>query len=190
MYGETPLGPPIQAEFQGLSPHVRGNQLQMRLAGITRRSIPACTGKPQRGVSVSVTHGVYPRMYGETVVTGLLSQRLLGLSPHVRGNLGLPLPVGSGMRSIPACTGKPAPARSHRREHWVYPRMYGEPAPPRGCATTPMVYPRMYGETAGNLPVASRVSGLSPHVRGNPVVESTGIAKFRSIPACTGKPGS
>ncbi len=93
----------------------------------------------------------------------------MGLSPRVRGNPDVVVPVLEVARSIPACTGKPclSPARSHQAE--VYPRVYGE---------TVLPHTRMPEHT-----------GLSPRVRGNLVLPDRGAVHKGSIPACTGKPG-
>ena len=131
MYGETEPAPYRLTCQTGLSPHVRGNRVRGGGPARGERSIPACTGKP-RGVADRRSHvEVYPRMYGETSArrcsrsTFTVYPRMYGetnqpvrgrppvpgLSPHVRGN---PAPNGhppDSPRSIPACTGKPAPAR-------------------------------------------------------------------------------
>ena len=136
MYGETSYGESQRALRAGLSPHVRGNRRSNTLLRDRRGSIPACTGKPPRSPPAGPAPGVYPRMYGET---GLMFTALLfatGLSPHVRGNHYRCSGQGSGIGSIPACTGKPSSAPLQSRTTWVYPRMYGETSgatePPSG----------------------------------------------------------
>ena len=91
--------------------------------------------------------GVYPRMYGETLLSCLDALAKGGLSPHVRGNLRDRMEGNVRVGSIPACTGKPSPTC--------------------GSASWRRVYPRMYGETSRSSSVGSCPSGLSPHVRGN-----------------------
>ena len=66
MYGETRFDSKRHAIEWGLSPHVRGNPRARDSPSPTRRSIPACTGKPARRFRVHPTATVYPRMYGET----------------------------------------------------------------------------------------------------------------------------
>ena len=107
-------------------------------------------------------------MYGETLAKQRLSLVGKGLSPHVRGNLRKRVKEQQETRSIPACTGKP-----HR---------------PTGRVPYPRVYPRMYGETCATNPMSSLVVGLSPHVRGNPMLHRFDPPDEGSIPACTGKP--
>ena len=48
----------------------------------------------------------------------------------------------------------------------------------------------MYGETVARRSVAGARQGLSPHVRGNRVRETTLRRRDGSIPACTGKPAA
>ena len=40
------------------------------------------------------------------------------------------------------------------------------------------------------LPWSSRISGLSPRVRGNHILSGSGVVLKRSIPACAGEPSS
>ena len=93
-----------------------------------------------------------------------------GLSPRVRGNHGLREGLSVADRSIPACTGEP-PAN----------------VSPQGQDT---VYPRVYGGTITHSPLAFPCMGLSPRVRGNPFDGGPPDYLRRSIPACTGEPGT
>ena len=78
----------------------------------------------------------------------------------------------SELRSIPACTGEPAPPAATTADgRWVYPRVYG------GTDSTVIVsdsmdvrvYPRVYGGTSASV--------------------GYGEGRARgSIPACTGEP--
>ena len=168
VYGETMDSPITRQALRGLSPRVRGNPPARRGKDGDPGSIPACTGKPLLGAPIQRGLGVYPRVYGETVVFAIAGDALEGLSPRVRGNQPLVLARLSWRRSIPACTGKPER--------------------PRYCQWRMPVYPRVYGET---LPVARSPvahAGLSPRVRGN--LQETRRPRMgeRSIPACTGKP--
>ena len=107
-------------------------------------------------------------MYGETPPAYYLTDRIAGLSPHVRGNRRLPTAARGCSGSIPACTGKPV-------EHG-------------GLTDTREVYPRMYGETPTDTVVECGQVGLSPHVRGNRRLPTAARGCSGSIPACTGKP--
>ena len=66
MYGENPPSRPTPPWERGLSPHVRG--------------------KPSESAGRTPQGWVYPRMYGETHLVELYRDRVVGLSPHVRGN--------------------------------------------------------------------------------------------------------
>ena len=168
MYGETSARTWMSRFFDGLSPHVRGNQAEDPGPRLAEGSIPACTGKPPPRALRGARQRVYPRMYGETGKSDRLRGEREGLSPHVRGNPGPDLVATQWARSIPACTGKPRPAPN-------------SPTPRR-------VYPRMYGETTATGVRSWRVQGLSPHVRGNPADRDRYRDRPGSIPACTGKP--
>ena len=152
----------------GLSPHVRGNRYGKRLRNHAFGPIPAGAGEPSRGRCAPPQLGAYPRMCGGTIKASFDAPLLMGLSPHVRGNLTTTDPVELAKGPIPACAGEPAMARPMR---W---------------ATT--AYPRMCGGTA-SLPVESRPSmGLSPHVRGNHDLALSVGDVAGPIPACAGEP--
>ena len=48
MHGETRLAQAVNEIDQGLSPHARGNPAKIAASGMGSRTIPACTGKPDR----------------------------------------------------------------------------------------------------------------------------------------------
>ena len=56
----------------GLSPRVRGNHLVTFNGGVSGRSIPACTGEPAAKHAETAAVGVYPRVYGGTIMHILL----------------------------------------------------------------------------------------------------------------------
>ena len=91
-----------------------------------------------------------------------------GLSPRVRGNLGVGRPGSGRRRSIPARAGEP-----HGRS----------PLGNRGA-----VYPRACGGTAVRRLGRGIDLGLSPRVRGNHGVEQRGAEGGGSIPARAGEP--
>ena len=106
VYGESIS--PLQgcSTNRGLSPRVRGIPPTAGDPAWQIRSIPACTGNPERKVSLV-----------------FLSS---GLSPRVRGILILRKQEIPYYGSIPACTGNP---RKYARRFFsaaVYPRVYGE----------------------------------------------------------------
>ena len=111
---------------------------------------------------------VYPRVYGGTEEGRFYTESMGGLSPRVRGNLVRITHTSPAKRSIPACTGEPSPGRPNVTPIWVYPRVYG-----------------------GTFVRISRLTfrqGLSPRVRGNPILSIRKYFGSRSIPACTGEP--
>ena len=166
--GGTRYSPWTRRISTGLSPRVRGNPGP---AGPDRQrvgSIPACAGEPCTAAWGTPSPRVYPRVCGGTRADVGPRQRLLGLSPRVRGNLGA-WPDGDGRRgSIPACAGEPA-------------------LPPVRPSMT-LVYPRVCGGTVVLITLTVFPAGLSPRVRGNhsPFCHLRGAG--RSIPACAGEP--
>ncbi len=87
VYGETLSWRYIKPHIEGLSPRVRGNQCHLETILRSRRSIPACTGKPVSSCPECTSPKVYPRVYGETGVRSGTAISMPGLSPRVRGNL-------------------------------------------------------------------------------------------------------
>ena len=154
---------------RGLSPHTRGNRLELRRATAGQGSIPAHTGEPSTRRVPTARRRVYPRTHGGTsggIVASLLGQ---GLSPHTRGNhVAKDLKTGF-VGSIPAHTGEPGKARYNQADV--------------------LVYPRTHGGTSYMGRVLSISQGLSPHTRGNPRRWIRGLPRLGSIPAHTGEPG-
>ena len=91
-----------------------------------------------------------------------------GLSPRVRGNPCLTTVFTPCMRSIPACAGEPLTG------------LFG--------LFLTKVYPRVCGGTQLMLRRRFSLMGLSPRVRGNPIVRVRLQRRVRSIPACAGEP--
>ena len=91
-----------------------------------------------------------------------------GLSPRVRGNLGVALNGQAVGRSIPACAGEPP---------WRRRRSGGR-----------RVYPRVCGGTHRSQAMPQVTEGLSPRVRGNRGERSRDRVAVGSIPACAGEP--
>ena len=154
----------------GLSPRVRGNPRGTAPGERVARSIPACAGEPELCFTGRRIRRVYPRVCGGTPLHLARQRAQSGLSPRVRGNLGLDANGVDWVRSIPACA--------------------GEPHTPAARREVPSVYPRVCGGTghAEDSPVF--LPGLSPRVRGNqPGIDIVSVA-FGSIPACAGEPMS
>ena len=155
-------------EQVGLSPRVRGNLAGVYEAGSSSRSIPACAGEPFFYVMQLIRSKVYPRVCGGTPLSSTDAPCGQGLSPRVRGNLFAIVLVAIVWGSIPACAGEPTTWRTIREGSWVYPRVCG------GTEALAVLRP-FYG-------------GLSPRVRGNPIMITCRPADVRSIPACAGEP--
>ena len=116
------------------------------------------------------TSRVYPRVYGGTSRPRCGFAWARGLSPRVRGNLAAAHQDPAQCGSIPACTGEP-PAKM-------------------SSSASLRVYPRVYGGTTWFELVRIRSEGLSPRVRGNRCRRPADGRRHRSIPACTGEPGT
>ena len=93
---------------------------------------------------------VYPRECGGTPWMPSPDRGISGLSPRVRGNRRRRGPAGTPQRSIPASAGEPTTLTIEEAELTVYPRECGGTG---NC-----------GHHGG------RGCGLSPRVRGNPMV--------------------
>ena len=154
--------------MRGLSPRVRGNQLQQAHRRPHRRSIPACAGEPHAShVTIAVSR-VYPRVCGGTKTAPEILPPMSGLSPRVRGNRRLCGQRGETDRSIPACAGEPLGVDAGLGDE--------------------QVYPRVCGGTAAPIDAPKSAQGLSPRVRGNQLMVASATAAGRSIPACAGEP--
>jgi len=135
---------------------------------VDRRSIPACAGEPRNLHDPNITHRVYPRVRGGTIVSVQWNICELGLSPRARGNHRFKRLRGLAEGSIPACAGEP----------------------PTGIARVgpAAVYPRVRGGTDADPMGPDRHDGLSPRARGNLKAFSSAGSTLGSIPACAGEP--
>ena len=91
-----------------------------------------------------------------------------GLSPRVRGNRQRQRGRSVVYGSIPACAGEPAAIVDGALHDTVYPRVCG------GTDGPPLEFDAHFG--------------LSPRVRGNPLLQSQAGRVAGSIPACAGEP--
>ena len=91
----------------GLSPRVRGNLVRGRVSAPSEGSIPACAGEPVTATLTTATNRVYPRVCGGTEVKFRPVDRMMGLSPRVRGNPSSGDGEAVHLGSIPACAGEP-----------------------------------------------------------------------------------
>ena len=108
VYGESRRVLQVVVGVGGLSPRVRGILARIANAVVGRRSIPACTGNPQRASLGTIRREVYPRVYGESAPMMPAGPAQTGLSPRVRGIRESPQCRHRLLRSIPACTGNPS----------------------------------------------------------------------------------
>ena len=146
--GGTPAYQQPPSGQRGLSPRVRGNRLSVCLACGWNGSIPACAGEPMDNSRCPESRAVYPRVCGGTGCAPSGVAIPAGLSPRVRGNLGMIGTAQARRRSIPACAGEPVPLRTQLAAREVYPRV---------C-----------GGTDNGIIASCGSTGLSPRVRGNP----------------------
>ncbi len=154
----------------GLSPRVRGNRVASALSSRVRGSIPARAGEPLADSPPQLCHSVYPRACGGTLLAAVADAESDGLSPRVRGNLGIVVIHDEYYRSIPARAGEP----------WF-------DGSGSGLST---VYPRACGGTLLAARPGIRATGLSPRVRGNRPVAVHVAAGTGSIPARAGEPAT
>ena len=153
---------------RGLSPRVRGNHVSGKPVELVLGSIPACAGEPVLHAKPSAFERVYPRVCGGTSASAPTASVRPGLSPRVRGNLGIGVCGDLPNGSIPACAGEPPSDSSTERVKRVYPRVCG------GTVNVELL------ETVEE--------GLSPRVRGNPSHSVVRVDRRGSIPACAGEP--
>ncbi len=158
----------ISIGIPGLSPRVRGNPIWAFPYPPSRRSIPACAGEPCSLQVLLTVRMVYPRVCGGTYACKADRFCANGLSPRVRGNQRATRKAMQRVRSIPACAGEPT---THRE-----------------CRNTKEVYPRVCGGTDASRNASNEIVGLSPRVRGNPIVLLGQAIHPGSIPACAGEP--
>ncbi len=94
----------------GLSPPMRGKRIYAADEGTITGSIPAYAGETEQIRKRYGVDGVYPRLCGGN--TGCSSRDSIsrGLSPPMRGKLGLLRVAKSAFRSIPAYAGETAPS--------------------------------------------------------------------------------
>ena len=148
-------------------------------------------------------------MCGGTSAVAPMPRQRMGLSPRVRGNLGMGSNPIRCRRSIPACAGEPQRASGRWRRTPVYPRVCGGTARvfcasladvglsprvrgnPLGILRQRVptwVYPRVCGGTPRVFCASLADVGLSPRVRGNPSGILRQPCRRGSIPACAGEP--
>ena len=151
----------------GSSPRVRGKLSSSASAVASRRLIPACAGKTG---SISVRTAVpraHPRVCGENFLSIVLSCRLRGSSPRVRGKPRYDTHHMYRLGLIPACAGKTDVRCDPSRKISAHPRVCGENEA------------HCFGRALG--------IGSSPRVRGKRRAIAEHPHKPGLIPACAGK---
>ena len=168
--GGTTSSSPVKAPVVGLSPRLRGNRAAVPAMRAPGRSIPAPAGEPREQHADTCPHRVYPRACGGTADSYYCNPGATGLSPRLRGNLGIVSHAGHKARSIPAPAGEPSGGTPWTAMSWVY---------PRAC-----------GGTANGVQSVRCHVGLSPRLRGNRRKELCPCDLDGSIPAPAGEPSA
>ena len=202
--GEARSMPWVRCAPTGPSPRVRGSPARRGRIGGGAGSIPACAGKPVRGLATLPSCRVHPRVCGEAAEIARAREAMRGPSPRVRGSPSRADRLGYLLGSIPACAGKPprrpGPGASPRVRgsqdflNGTRPSLGSIPA----CAGKPddvvtpesldRVHPRVCGEAMLARCRSKCPPGPSPRVRGSRVVTPNPSTQAGSIPACAGKP--
>ena len=164
--GEQRSVTPKNSAISGLSPPVRGTELEGGIKGALNRFIPARAGNSPFGCQTSPRMTVYPRPCGEQTTVAELDDGLDGLSPPVRGTELVPHQVVGIVRFIPARAGN-----RHKRT---------------GQCDPNAVYPRPCGEQAAPTRDQVKKIGLSPPVRGTVQGLLNATKHCRFIPARAG----
>ena len=152
--------------ISGSSPRMRGTHDGKREVVTLPRIIPADAGNTMTRMTRWWMMGDHPRGCGEHMMLFMMSSRLPGSSPRMRGTLDVSGPDTTGLWIIPADAGNtscdcgcPALTRDH----------------PRGCGEhAKLMLNNLYGK------------GSSPRMRGTPKVVSDNQPFVRIIPADAG----
>ena len=131
---------------------------------------------------------VYPRVCGGTTLLRLRTPSGNGLSPRVRGTVGLADDGNLDVGLSPRVRGNPLASPNGVLYLGSIPACAGEPEDKHRLRAQCRVYPRVCGGTAPQDTHSSVSTGLSPRVRGNPNVLEYYVHLHRSIPACAGEP--
>ena len=153
---------------KGLSPRVRGNRARLDQQPIQLGPIPASAGEPMCLAQPRSRRRAYPRECGGTRASWRTKSPGVGLSPRVRGN--------------------PVMVRAERDEAGPIPASAGEPCSPTMTAGTFRAYPRECGGTRTSRRTRPTATGLSPRVRGNPILRANRPSRRGPIPASAGEP--
>ena len=156
----------MKMEMAGSSPRVRGTAESPDVEPVPVRFIPACAGNRVGNCCYWCPWAVHPRVCGEQLIHGNLTQTRVGSSPRVRGTDPREYPSSPPSRFIPACAGNSPPHLLHTKQT--------------------AVHPRVCGEQSGYRVAAFTANGSSPRVRGTVVRLGSLPHTSRFIPACAG----
>ncbi len=151
----------------GLSPPMRGKQLDALNSQLLGRSIPAHAGETARHGTASSSLSVYPRPCGGNSRFARSAARLAGLSPPMRGKRLYVCACNAIRRSIPAHAGETVALSGSGGGRSVY---------PRPCGGNMLPFSRSFS-----------LSGLSPPMRGKHLHAYRASLPIRSIPAHAGE---
>ncbi len=151
---------------KGLSPLVRGTVGRRRAAAAVPGSIPAGAGDGPASPPSAARTGVYPRWCGGRIWIAHIVAHSEGLSPLVRGTVGVKDGEAVAVGSIPAGA--------------------GDGLPPCFRWGAPRVYPRWCGGRTKNKGGLLPPRGLSPLVRGTDGKTRAAREAVGSIPAGAG----
>ena len=152
----------------GLSPRMRGSLAETLNPSIETGLIPADAGEPCCASIGSGMSRAYPRGCGGARMKSKNTFDNPGLSPRMRGSLGLKARRPASTGPIPADAGEPKYSLTFNVLARAYPRGCGGAAIVVAQAITPMgLSPRMRGSHAGSDAVAA-VAGPIPADAGEP----------------------
>ena len=178
----------VSSRGRGLSPRMRGN-LKFKWARLpSERSIPAHAGEPPSGTWSNIIPRVYPRACGGTHQFPVKVKSRRGLSPRMRGNQVICIPMALFLRSIPAHAGEPLRVIDGAVLGRVYPRACGGTFLFNLSARLERGLSPPCGGTGSNGLCRRDRDGLSPRMRGNRFPRTGTDAPGGSIPAHAGEP--
>ena len=166
MRGEYSEGLEDGKETSGSPPLARGVQPLEISAKAKVRITPACAGSTIVVVGRIQTGRDHPRLRGEYLIHGTVSDAESGSPPLARGVLGNQIALVSFFRITPACAGSTLAILLLRYLSWDHPRLRGE-------------YRQSHIHTAA-------YPGSPPLARGVPSSDDCDLVQEGITPACAG----
>ena len=151
----------------GSSPRVRGKPLDLLVAVVDLRIIPARAGQTRHSMRRIPAIADHPRACGANAAYFCTVALESGSSPRVRGKQLRGLHGGHHLRIIPSRA--------------------GQTRPPSWWSSRTPDHPRACGANARSHSTTRSASGSSPRVRGKPIPTQCGSANMRIIPARAGQ---